>query len=265
VIHLWLAMAAAVMLAAPDQQLLEASRALEAGRLDQAKAMIAKAVALKAPADAVDRLLAELAFREGRNSEALERYLGLLKLSPTNSLYAERAAIAALKLGDVARAADLARQATGSPAASWRAWNTLGVVADLQNDWLAADAAYRRASSLAPDRPELLNNRAWSLMLRGGWHLALPLLERAAALDPQSARTRHNLELLKVALAEDLPQRRPGESDQDYAVRLNDAGVMAQIQGASAKAVAAFSRAIETRGQWYGRAAQNLDLAQQKP
>ena len=261
----WLGMAAAVALAAPQPQLLEASRALEAGRLDQAKAMIAQAVALKAPAAAVDRLLAELAFRDGRNAEALQRYLALLTTSPANGLYAERAAIAALKLGDVARAAELARRATASPAASWRAWNAQGVVADFQGDWAAADTSYRRASALAPDRAEILNNRGWSLMLRGAWHLALPLLQRAAALDPQAARTRHNLELVQVALAEDLPQRRPGESDQDYAARLNDAGVIAQIQGASARAVAAFSRAIETRGLWYRRAARNLALAQQQP
>ena len=260
----WLALAA-LALATPDQQLLEASRALEAGRLDQAKTMIAKAVALKAPAAAIDRLLAELAFREGRHAEALERFLALLTASPGNSLYAERAAIAALKLGDVARAADLARRATQSPAASWRAWNAQGVAADLQSDWAAADTAYGRASSLAPDRAEVLNNKGWSLMLRGAWHLASPLLERAALLDPQAARTRHNLELVRVALAEDLPSRRAGESDQDYAARLNDAGVMARIQGAPAKAVAAFTRAIETRGLYYRRAAQNLELARPQP
>jgi Flp pilus assembly protein TadD len=259
----WLGLAA-LALAAPDQQMLEASRALEAGRLDQAKAMIAKAIALKAPPAAVDRLLAELAFRENRDAEAVERFSVLLKDSPTNSLYAERAAIAALRQGDVARAADLALRATASPAASWRAWNARGVVADLLGDWAAADAAYRRASGLAPDRPELLNNRGWSLMLRGAWNLALPLVRRAAALDPQSVRARHNLELVQVAIAEELPQRRSGEEDEDYAARLNDAGVVARIQGASARAVAAFSRAIETRGQWYRRAASNLALAQQK-
>ena len=87
--------------------------------------------------------------------------------------------------------------------------------------------------------------------------------QRAASLDPQSARARHNLELVEVALAEDLPQRRSGESDQDYAARLNDAGVVARMQGTQAKAVAAFSRAIEARGKWYGRAARNLVLARQ--
>jgi hypothetical protein len=100
-------------------------------------------------------------------------------------------------------------------------------------------------------------------MLRGAWNLALPLVKRAAALDPQSARARHNLELVQVALAEELPLRRTGESDEDYAARLNDAGVVARMQGAQAKAVAAFTQAIEARGQWYQRAARNLALAQQ--
>jgi tetratricopeptide (TPR) repeat protein len=102
-------------------------------------------------------------------------------------------------------------------------------------------------------------------MLRGDWAAALPLLERAAALDPRSTRARHNLELVQVALAVDLPRRRPGESDLDYAARLNDAGMIAQMQGASAKAIAAFTQAIEARHIYYDRAARNLLLAQQKP
>ena len=261
----WLGLAAAIAVAAPEQELLDASRAIEAGRLDQARAMIARAVAQRAPASAVDRLLAELAFRDGRTAEALDRYELLLKASPANSLYAERAAIAALKTGDVTRAGALAQRATASPAASWRAWNAQGVVADLQADWATADAAYARAAALAPDRPELLNNRGWSLMLRGDRAGALPVLERAVALDPRSTRARHNLELVQVALAEDLPRRRPGESDEDYAARLNDAGMIAQMQGASAKAVAAFTQAIDARHIYYGRAARNLLLAQQKP
>ena len=56
----------------------------------------------------------------------------------------------------------------------------------------------------------------------------------------------------------DLPQRRPGESDQDWAARLNDAGVAAELRGDRARAAAAFSQAIETKDSWYIRAANNL-------
>ena len=71
----------------------------------------------------------------------------------------------------------------------------------------------------------------------------------------------NNVELARAALAADLPQRRPGESEDDWAMRLNDAGVVARLQGDRARAVAAFARAIEARGSWYERAANNLQAA----
>ena len=86
--------------------------------------------------------------------------------------------------------------------------------------------------------------------------------ERAAAMDPKSARIAANLELALAAMSEDLPQRRAGETEADWAARLNDAGVIAKVQGNNRKAVAAFTRAIEARSQYYARAANNLASAQ---
>ena len=91
------------------------------------------------------------------------------------------------------------------------------------------------------------------------------MLERAAALDPKSQRIADNLDLARTAVSEDLPQRRPGESDGDWAARLNDAGVMARIRGQQKLAIAAFAQAIEARSQWFERAANNLAISQAQP
>ena len=255
--------AASAALANPvDPRLLEAARAISSGRLDQARAMIGNAIAAGASGPPVERMLADLAFASGRNVEALTRYQGLIAANPADLLLAERAGIAALKAGEVARAAVLIERATASPAPSWGAWNARGVLADFQRDWAAADAAYARASEIAPARAEIHNNQGWSLLLRGSWAEAVTPLERAAELDPKSERIVHNLELARAAIAEDLPARRRGESDQDWAARLNDAGVVARLRNDNERAIAAFARAIEARGTWYERAANNLRLAQ---
>ena len=98
--------------------------------------------------------------------------------------------------------------------------------------------------------------------MRGEWQDALPLLERAAALDPKARRIADNLELARAALAEDLPRRRPGESDADWAARLNDAGILAAAGGQRQRAIAAFTQAIEASSQWFERAANNLALVE---
>ena len=257
-----LLMAAAVAAASPPANALsEAAHAIEAGRLEQARKMIADAVAAGAAGPRIERLLADLAYTSGRNAEALARYQALLTRAPTDPLLAERAGIAALKAGDTAAAGLLAR-ATASPTASWRAWNARGVAADLKHDWPNADAAYGEAARRAPEQAEVQNNMGWSKLLRGDWSDGLELLQKAAELDPRSTRIANNLELARTAVAEDLPSRRAGESSADWAARLNDAGVAARLRGDKARAVAAFARAIEARDIWYERAANNLAIAE---
>jgi len=256
--------ALSVAAATPDRPappLAEAEHAIRAGRLEQARLMIGRAVAAGVTGDQIDRLLADLAFASDNNEEAQQRYQVLLAANPTDPIVAERAGIAALKQGNVATAMVLIDRATKSPKASWRAWNARGVIADLQQDWRAADAAYQEAAKRSSDESEIINNQGWSLLLRGDWERAESRFERASALDPHSTRIANNLELARGAVAAELPQRRVGEDDRAWAARLNDAGMAAQLMGNRQRAVAAFTQALEASGTWYARAANNLQSA----
>lgn len=253
-------LAAALLAVDPAGGLGHAVQALQAGRLDQARIMLDAAVKAGAQGDEVDRLLAELAFRSGDWATALNRYQVLAAANPQESLAFERAGIAAFHMGDLRRATAALNSATLLPGASWRAWSARGAIADQRRDWAEADLSYDRALALAPNRAEVLNNSGWSLLLRGQWQEALLLLERAGSLEPKSRRIADNLELARAAAAEDLPKRRPGESDSDWAARLNDAGVVAAGAGDRQRAIAAFARAIEASSQWFERAANNLAI-----
>ena len=244
------------------QPLSEAAHAIEAGRLDQARIMVANAVKAGVKGRELDRVLADLAYMSGDYEAALPAYRALLVGSTGDARLYERAGLSALRVHDINQASSLLERATTFPQATWRAWNGRGVAADFRKDWATADLSYERAESMAPNRDEVLNNFGWSLLVRGKWIAAVEKLERAVAIDPKSKRARHNLELARAALSEDLPQRRLGESDEDWAARLNDAGVIARLQGNHKKAVAAFARAVEARSQYYERAANNLAMAQ---
>ena len=250
--------------AAAASSLLDAAHAIRVGRLEQARLMIGRAVGAGANGREVDRLLADLAFASGNDDEALVRYRLLIAANPNDSILVERAGITALKLGDLLNASFYIERATKGPAPSWRAWNARGVVADLQRDFPAADAAYAQAARMAPRESEVTNNRGWSQLLRGDWAQAVGLFEQAVASDPASSRMANNLELARAALASELPQRKPGESDGSWAARLNDAGVAAQIMGDRQRAIAAFTQALDASGVWYARAANNLQAASAK-
>lgn len=238
--------------------LSEAGRAIAAGRLDQARAMMGMAVAAGAKGEPVDRLLADLALARGENETALGLYKALIAEHPDESLLLERGGIAALRMGRLAEATDLLDRATRGPEASWRGWNARGAAADLQGRWDEADAAYARAEALDSSRAEIANNQGWSLMLRGRWAEALSRFERAAAINPKLPRLANNLELARAAMAAELPARMAGESDEAYAARMNDAGVVAAASGQAKRAEAAFAQAIELRSRWFARAADNL-------
>jgi len=238
--------------------LTDISTAIDAGRLEQARIMIARAVAGGAGGPEMERLMADLAFGSGKYADALEHYKRVLLAANRDARSTERAALCALKMGDTSQASAFVMKATEMPNASWRAWNARGVLADLTQDWTDADFAYEKAATLAPDRAEVVNNKGWSQLLRGRWQEAATDFARAAALDPKSRRIANNLELARAALAGDLPNRRAGESDEAWAARLNDAGVAAELIGDKKRAIAAFSQALEASGTWYVRAANNL-------
>ena len=237
----------------------EATKAAAAGRLDQARLMVGRLIAEGVQGAKVDRILADVAFAEGSYAEALKRYDALLAAEQSDAVLLERAGVAAIKLGDLDRAAPLIKRATSDKEASWRAWNARGALADSNRDWGDADESYAEALRLAPDEAAIFNNRGWSQLLRGDWSAAAEDFERAAMLDPKLARATNNLELARAALAAKLPTRRKGESDEDWAHRLNDAGVAAEILGDRPRAVAAFTQALEASARWYARAASNLE------
>jgi Flp pilus assembly protein TadD len=277
-ITLWLALASAAASTAPASKptqpaptiapttapsaaslIRDAEHAISAGRLEEARLLIGRAVAAGATGPALERVLADLAYQTGKFDEALSHYKHLVQIGQKDARVCEMGALAALHVGKWVTAKPLADCAVSSPASSWRAWNARGVIADFEKDWSTADRAYARAHELAPDEAEVINNEGWSHILRGDWAGSLPLLQDAAKLEPSSARIANNLDLAQSALDSDLPARRPGESDASWAQRLNDAGVAAELGGDRKRAIAAFTRALHASGVWYARASNNLD------
>ena len=252
---------AATLAAAP---LDEAAHALAVGRTEQARTMIAKAVAEGASGEPVDRLLADLAYRTSDWPRAAAAYRLLLLRNPNDVGLAEKGGIAALRTREVEQAIALLDRAGRLKGATWRAWNARGVAADIQGDWTSADQAYAKALELAADEPLILNNLGWSRLLRGDWAGAIEPLEQAAQRLPKNARIAANLDLARSAISEGLPERRAGESGADWAARLNDAGVAAARQGDKARAVAAFAQAVEASERWFVRAANNLEAVEKQ-
>ena len=102
----------------PVQPLSEATHAIQAGRLDQARLMIGNAVKAGARGPEVDRLVADLSYASGGYAGALPRYLQLLVVNPGDGVLYERAGLSAMQVRDVTQAEKLLERATTFPTAT---------------------------------------------------------------------------------------------------------------------------------------------------
>jgi Flp pilus assembly protein TadD len=75
-------------------------------------------------------------------------------------------------------------------------WVALASSYDRLRRFDLADAAYRRASDLAGETVQILNNQSYSLMLRGKLDAARAKFLRAAKLDPTNVTILNNIRLL---------------------------------------------------------------------
>ncbi|WP_343346745.1 tetratricopeptide repeat protein [Sphingomicrobium sp. XHP0239] len=225
--------------------------------MQQADALLRQAASEGADPEALDEVTADLAYARGDHPRALASYMVRLHQTPEDQRLLERAAMAAMKAGRD-DAAPLLERACASTAASWVVLNGCAVSSDRERDFAASTGFYQRAIALRPENATLYSNLGWSLMLQGRWREARAPLVKALVLEPRHARAQSNLDLLDLVDARSLPVREPGETDEDYARRLNDAGIAAAARGERDRAIVAFAHAVEVRPIYYEKAAANL-------
>ena len=235
--------------------------AVDAGRLTQARLMIARANLAALSDPRVDMVMGRYYLAQGQDMLALDRFDHVLALGPSPRA-ATGAGIIALRLNQVARARAYFAAAVAQDPTSWQAWNGLGIVADAGRAWSDAEAAYARALALRPDDAALLNNKGYSLMLQRRFAEAAALLRHASLLEPNNPRIRTNCEMA-MALGGDYPGAVGATGDDhDSARRLNNAGYAAWLKGDLPAARALLARAIEANASYYRLAAANLETAE---
>ncbi|MCJ7421291.1 tetratricopeptide repeat protein [Sphingomicrobium astaxanthinifaciens] len=241
--------------------LAETDHAIRMGRYEQARILLAQAQVAGASASASETRAGDLAFARRDWDSAYGLYRGLIARGAGDAAMAARAARAALELGRLDEAASWLDRALADEAVArdWRHWNLRGVIADRRGEGARAEAAYARGAALAPEQAMLLNNWAFSNMLRGRWAEAAALGRRAAALAPDRPLYAANRDFASWAAGAALPERRADEPAAAFAARLNDAGVAAALGGDAARARAAFTRALGISSTHYERAATNLE------
>jgi Flp pilus assembly protein TadD len=225
--------------------------------------MIAQDLSANGQTYEAQALRSRLALAEGRPAEAYAMFETLLA-QRFDHCVAEGAGLAALQLGMAAEAERRLLQSIEGRQVGWKTWNRLGVAYDKQKKWAQSEAAYRKSLIENPKIPEVLNNLGYSLILQNRAVEAVEVLKEAAILQGKTqAITLINLDIASAMAGSFDDTKREGETDEEFAERLNNAGYGALLVSSKNAAVSYLSRALEMRPVFFSIAAENLRIAEQ--
>lgn len=131
------------------------------------------------------------------------------------------------------------------------------MLADQDQDWPAADTAYRRAEKLSSRPAKILNNWGVSQMSRGDLAAATATFERAVSFDTSLFSAKNNLAIVRGLQGQYTLPLVP-LNDEEQAVLLNNMGIIAMRHGDEQAARRLFAAAVNAHPQHYASAADKL-------
>ena len=171
----------------------EAYSALQSEQLEPARGAYDRL--LRSDPRSIDALhgLAAVATLEGKNDEAIRRYLQVLEVEPRNAL-AQSGLIGLLGRADPLAAESRLKQLIAREPSAFL-YFTLGNLYADQSKWAPAQQAFFQAHHLEPNNPDYAYNLADGLEHLSQSRLALGFYRRAVQLAGSAARPHFNLAL----------------------------------------------------------------------
>jgi Flp pilus assembly protein TadD len=244
-----------------DAAVAATQQALDEQRYGDAGELLDRALASGMTDPRLVLLTGELYLARDRYDEAVTSFTAA---KATPALFARASTglgIAQSGLGRSAQAIAALREATAADPTQWRAWNALGVEYDRQKNWTQAEDAYAQALKAPRAGAMVYNNRGYSRMLQGRYAEASADFVTALDRDPGFAVARTNLRL-SLAVRGEYDRATSASGAEDRAAVLNNAGFAAMMRGDLPEARTLFQQAIAARGKFYGKAQENLELAE---
>lgn len=251
-------------IASAQDAIARADRALAEG--DSTLALYLYVRAYDLDEDNVYALLRIGQIHESRGNDRLaaRAYRSTLSADATNSRALQALGLLSLKARHYDDAQACLERAVQLDPSLWRAYDGIGIIADVRAEHEVALAAFNAALAIKPDEASVLNNRGYSNYMAGRYRQAEQDLLAAAALGADKAWL--NLGLVRARQGRYLEAVQMMAKTVDLEVAYNDVGYIAMREGDLDVAERYFQKAIRTAPRYFAAAQQNLgELREMKP
>ena len=240
-----------------EDAVLKAEKAVREGKPDFAQLYYIKAYDLEPTSVQVLQKMADL-YSQLNKYELQEVSLNLiLKLQPNDIKVIEQYGLLQLKQGKYAEA-EKKLLAVVAKQRGWRAYNGLGILANLQGNPQKAEGFFRQADKLLPNSPELLNNIGFALYSANKLPEAASYYDKALQINPGFKKALYNYALLQARSSNYEQAYSAFASVSSTAEANNNIGYIAMMNGDYSEANHYLQEAIKTAPHYYKKANDNL-------
>jgi Flp pilus assembly protein TadD len=240
-----------------EDAVIKAEKAIHESKPDLAQLYYIKAYDLEPSNVQVLQKMANL-YGELNKYELQEVSLNLmLKLQPNDVQIMEQYGLLQIKQGKHAEAEKKLLSVVAKKP-GWRAYNGLGILANLQSNPQKAEGFFRQADKLLPNSPELLNNIGFALYSANKLAEAASYYDRALQINPRFKKALYNYALLEARSSNYERAYSVFTSVSSVAEANNNIGYIAMMNGDYPEANHYLQEAIKTAPAFYKKANDNL-------
>lgn len=240
-----------------DDAVLKAEKAAQGGKMDLAQLYYIKAYDLEPTNVLVLQKMSDL-YTDLKKYDLAEVSLKLiLQQQPGDLKATEQYGLLLIKLKKFPDAEKHLSQVIAARQ-SWPAYNGLGIIANLQGDYLKAENFFKKADVISPNSPELLNNIGFALYSADKLTEAASYYTKALQINPGFKKAIYNYALLQARLSNYEQAHIAFAKVSSPAEASNNIGYIAMMNGDYSEANNYLQEAINISPQFYKKANDNL-------
>lgn len=243
--------------ASVDDAVIKAEKAIQNGKTDLAQLYYIKAYNMDQNNSQVLQKMSDLYINLKKYDLAEVSFNLILKQQQDDLKTMEQYGLLLINMRNYPKAEDYLNRVIAKQQ-SWRAYNGLGIIANVQGDVQKAETLFKKADGILPNSPDLLNNIGFALYSANKLDEAASYYIKALQINPGFKKAIYNYGLLQARLSHYEQAYTAFTKIASPAEANNNIGYIAMMNGDYTEANSYLQEAIQSAPEFYQKANDNL-------